>query len=84
MQSLSDTTDRAHVSVKTCLSCQATWTDFVPYRQNNLRNVQKYLVGPRKKIRSSYIETSYSEKLLIKCRFVEVVFTELLTKGIVG
>jgi len=45
--------------------------------------VQKYLVRLRKTIRSSYIEKSYSNKLLAKCRVVEVVFNELLTKGVV-
>jgi len=67
-----------------CLSCQATWADLVLYQQNALSNVQKYLVRLRKKIRSTYVETSYSNKLLAKYKFVEVVFTELLTKGDVG
>jgi len=53
-------------------------------QQNTLSNVQEYLVRPRKKIKSSYIKTSFSNKLLAKCRCVEVVFTELLTKGFVG
>ena len=45
-------------------------------QQNTLSNVQEYLVRPRKKIRSSYVKKSYSNKMLAKCIYVEVVFTE--------